>query len=157
MIRPIPACLPPFVKRFEGFVPKAALDPDGFLTIGFGHKITGADPDSLRTEAISEAQASDLLLHDLVFDGAEPLCSILSPPTLAKLTDNQYAALVDFTYNEGIGRLLGSTLLRLLDAGQINQVAEQFDRWVYGEVGGQQVVLPGLVTRRKAETELWLS
>ena len=157
MIRPIPACLPPFVKRFEGFVPKAALDPDGFLTVGFGHKITGADPDSYRTEPMSLADADGLLLRDLIIDGAQPLCSVLHPSVLAGLTDNQYAALIDFAYNEGAGRLLGSTLLRLLNDGQTNQVAAQFDRWVYGEVDGREVILPGLIERRKAETELWLS
>ncbi len=157
MTRPVPACLPPFVKRFEGFVPKAALDPAGFLTIGFGHKITGADPDSYRTEPMSLAAADALLLRDLLIDGAQPLCSVLHPSVLASLNDNQYAALIDFTYNEGVGRLVGSTLLRLLNGGQVDHVAAQFDRWIYGDADGREVVLPGLVARRQAETELWLS
>ena len=157
MTRPIPACLPPFVKQFEGFVARASKDPDGYLSIGYGHKITGADPDSFRTEAMSEADADALLLHDLDADGATPLCNVLHPSVLADLTDNQYAALIDFTYNEGIGRLIGSTLLRLLNGGQLDQVAAQFDRWIYGMVDGKEVVLPGLVKRRQAETELWSS
>jgi lysozyme len=149
--------LPPFVKRFEGFVPKAAPDPTGFLTIGFGHKITGADPDSYRTHPMTLADADALLLRDLTVDGAQPLCGTLKAGVLASLTDNQYAALIDFTYNEGIGRLVGSTLLRLLNQGPIDQVAAQFDRWIYGDVDGREVVLPGLVARRQAETELWSS
>jgi lysozyme len=149
--------LPLFVKRFEGFVPKAAPDPDGFLTIGFGHKITGADPDTYRTKPMALADADALLLRDLLIDGAQPLCSVLHPSVLASLNDNQYAALIDFTYNEGIGRLLKSMLLRLLNQGQIDQVATQFDRWIYGEVGGHEEVLEGLVERRQAETELWSS
>jgi lysozyme len=149
--------LPPFVKRFEGFVPKAQPDPAGFLTIGFGHKITGADPDSYRTEPMALADADALLLHDLNADGAVPVCRLLDPPVLARLTDNQYAALVDFTYNEGIGRVVGSKLFRLLNVGQLDQVAAEFGRWIYGDVAGREVVMPGLVARRQAETELWLS
>lgn len=69
------------------------------------------------------------------------------------LNDNQKAALVDFAYNVGEGNLHGSTLLRLLNAGDYAGAANEFLRW--NRAGG--VVLNGLITRRRVEQHIFTS
>ena len=63
------------------------------------------------------------------------------------MTQGQYDALVDFTFNLGATNFSGSTLLALLNAGNYDGAAEQFERWHH--VGGQDCA--GLFRRRAAE------
>nr|WP_167855663.1 lysozyme [Hymenobacter fodinae] len=72
-----------------------------------------------------------------------------------RLTDNQFAALVIFAFNVGVGSFKSSTLLRMLNQGHYNQVPRQLLRWNKGRVGGKLVVIPGLTNRRNAEIDLW--
>ena len=70
------------------------------------------------------------------------------------VTDNQLIALSSLSYNIGIGAFRNSTLLKLLNAGaNKNDVAKQFDRWIYAD--GKK--LDVLVKRRNAEKQLFLS
>ena len=68
-----------------------------------------------------------------------------------RLTQHQFDALVDFTFNEGMGNLASSTLLKLINAKNFADADEQFERWVFGKVNGVSTKLPGLITRRAAE------
>jgi lysozyme len=61
--------------------------------------------------------------------------------------------LVSFAFNVGIGAFNGSTLLKLLNQGEVHQVPIQLMRWT--KAGGKE--LTGLVVRRKAEADLWNS
>jgi lysozyme len=153
-MRPIPAASLGLLQRFEGFKATRNTDPAGNEQIGYGHLLHAGDP--LWDATISEAEAEKLALQDLAEVAVEltaPLGTIVNT-----LTDNQYAALLDFTYNEGIGRLYGSTLLADLRTGNLADVPRQLKRWVYGRgADGQEVELPGLVTRRQVEADLWLS
>ena len=67
------------------------------------------------------------------------------------LNDNQFSALVSFTYNCGVGALQNSTLLKVLNQGKYEQVPAQLMRWV--NAGGKRY--EGLVRRRKAEGALF--
>jgi len=67
------------------------------------------------------------------------------------LTQDQFDALVSFTFNLGAGALKTSTLRTLLNQGQYNEVPAQLLRW--NKVKG--VVTAGLIRRRKAEGALW--
>jgi hypothetical protein len=69
------------------------------------------------------------------------------------LTQNEYDALVSFTYNAGGGNLAKSTLLRKLNAGDYDGAAAEFDKWVSSK--GQR--LNGLIRRRNAEEALFRS
>ncbi len=91
---------------------------------------------------ITQEQASALLLQD-VASAVAAVNRLVTVP----LTQNQFDALVDFTFNSGQGNLASSTLLRELNAGNTAGAAAQFLVWVYA--GG--VKLPGLVKRRQAE------
>ncbi|MHB8704617.1 MAG: lysozyme [Candidatus Tyrphobacter sp.] len=112
-------------------------------TIGFGHT-GGVTPG----ETITQEQADAFLAGDLerFESGVNDLCAI-------SLNSNQFSALVSFAYNLGLGALAGSTLMRLVNAGNFKEAAAQFSHWVWAD--GQ--VLPGLVTRRAAEAALFLT
>ena len=73
-------------------------------------------------------------------------------PVLATEPEGRLAAIVDFTFNLGGGRLQTSTLRRRVNQRDWAAAAMELRRWVYG--GGR--VLPGLVARREAEVPLIL-
>ena len=137
-------------KRFEGFhrVPKhdpgrahPYVCPAGYWTIGYGHLCDPKHP------PITEAEAERYLAEDLKIALAATLRFC---PVLATEPEGRLAAIVDFTFNLGAGRLQTSTLRRRVNQRDWEAVATELRRWVYG--GGK--VLPGLVMRREAEIEL---
>ncbi|PRG79816.1 glycoside hydrolase [Burkholderia multivorans] len=137
-------------KRFEGFhrVPKTDpgrahpyICPAGYWTIGYGHL---CDATHL---PITEAEAEVYLARDLQMALAATLRYC---PVLATETEGRLAAIVDFTFNLGAGRLQTSTLRRRVNQRDWAAAATELRRWVYG--GGK--VLPGLVARREAEARM---
>lgn len=132
---------------------KAYHDPAGRLTVGLGHLCTALDHYVLGS-IITLEHAHDLYLADVSAAAAQVLHLVKVP-----LNDNQFAALIDFTFNEGSGRLMSSTLLRVLNQGNYTAAATHFAEWNKGvnPHTGQLEVLPGLVTRRAKEAELFLA
>jgi lysozyme len=129
------------IKRWEGCRTNAYLCPANVWTIGYGHTKT-AKPGMM----ISHSQADVLLLEDLKrFE--EAVRRLVTVP----LNQNQFDALVSFTFNVGIGAFEKSTLLKLLNTGNYSNAATQFIKWVRA---GKQV-LPGLVARREDEYQLF--
>ena len=139
-------------KRFEGFcrVPKSDpgrahpyICPAGYWTVGYGRL---CDPKHL---PITEAEGEAYLAHDL----ETALVSTLRYcPVLAAEPECRLAAIVDFTFNLGAGRLQTSTLRRRVNQRDWHEAASELSRWVCG--GGR--VLPGLIARRKSEARLLL-
>jgi GH24 family phage-related lysozyme (muramidase) len=130
------------LKSFEGLRLDAYIDAVGVLTIGYG-TTTGVTP-GMR---ITEAEAEAFLKRDLAkFEAA------IANLVKVSLNDDQFSALVTFTYNVGEYALANSTLLRLLNQGDLQGAADQFLRWNRGDNGE----LPGLTRRRKAERSLFL-
>jgi lysozyme len=135
------------VQEFEGCKLEAYPDPGTGgepFTIGWGSTGPDIGPGTVWTQEEADARFLDDLTK--FGDGVDRLVRV-------PLTDNQFAALVSFAYNVGLGALAGSTLLRKLNAGDYEGAADQFPRWSKG--GGR--VLPGLVRRRAAERDLFLS
>ena len=128
------------IKRFEGLHLRAC--PAQVWTIGYGH--TGAVREG---QVIDESEAQQLLLADLA--GAE---KAVRRHVRVPLDDDQFSALVSFTFNLGEGNLRSSTLLRKLNAGDYDAVPSELARWV--KAGGR--TLAGLVRRRAAEGELFM-
>ena len=145
---PVPQAAVELAKRFEGFhrVPKndpfrrahPYICPAGFWTVGYGHLCKPDHP------PITEADAEVYLSQDLM---AALAASLRSCPVLATEHEGKLAAIVDFTFNLGAGRLQTSTLRRRINQSNWSCAATELRRWIYG--GG--VVLPGLVVRREAE------
>jgi lysozyme len=71
-------------------------------------------------------------------------------PVLATEPEGRLAAIVDFTFNLGAGRLQTSTLRRRVNQRDWIAAGQELRRWVYG--GGR--VLPRLLARREAEAHL---
>ena len=138
-------------KRFEGFhrVPKSDpllrahpyVCPAGYWTIGWGHLCPPDHP------PVTEAEAESYLAADL----AVALTATLRYcPVLLNQPENRLAAMVDFTFNLGAGRLQTSTLRRRINQTDWAGAELELRKWVHG--GGR--VLPGLVARRQAEIAL---
>ncbi|MEO0352603.1 MAG: lysozyme [Cyanobacteria bacterium P01_A01_bin.15] len=130
------------IKSFEGLRLKAYQDAVGVWTIGYG-TTRGVRPG----QEISEAQAEALLKSDLNRFERD-----VSQAVRVSINDNQFSALVSFTYNVGSGALRSSTLLRKLNSRDIYGAANEFPRW--NRAGGR--VLAGLTRRRNAERALFL-
>jgi lysozyme len=125
-------------RRFEGLRLAAYKDGAGVWTIGYGH--TG--PDVVAGLTIGEPEAETLLRADL-----QRAIACVNEHVKAPLTQGQFDAMVDFTFNLGVGAFEGSTLLRLVNRGEFALALRQFGLWVHA--GGE--VEPGLVQRRAAE------
>ncbi len=131
------------LKQSEGFRNTTYLDAAGYPTIGYGHRLVHPE---CYPQGITEAQASIILEWD--FREAENAIERL---VKVPLSQGQFDALVDFTFNLGSGTLAGSTLLRDLNAGQYDAAAHQLLRWDHA---GNEAVA-GLKARREAEFRLW--
>lgn len=136
----------PLVQRFEGCRLQAYPDPatgGDPWTIGWGQ--TG--PDIVPGLVWTQAQADEALRRELALFGER-----VDALVLVHLEPHEMAALASFAYNCGIGNLRGSTLLRLLNAGDRKGAANQFLRW--NRAAGK--VMRGLTIRRAAERALFL-
>jgi len=112
------------IKQWEGLRLNAYQDSVGVWTIGYGHTSASGKP----------------YVH-------EGLNAVKVP-----LTDNQFAALVSFTYNVGAGALRRSTLLKKLNKGDYDGVPAELMKWT--RAGSKK--LKGLENRRAAEAGLWV-
>lgn len=131
------------IKKFEGCRLKVYKCAAGVPTIGYGHT------KNVRPFMVITQQEADELFEEDIKEFENAVNTLVKVP----LTQNQYDALVSFTFNLGIGSLQQSTLLKLLNNGDYTGAAEQFKRWVYA---GKYVV-HGLVVRREEEKKLFLT
>jgi lysozyme len=131
------------LKVSEGFRSQTYFDVAGFRTIGFGHRLT---PGEVFPEGVTVNEANDILAHDIAIAEASVKYLVKVP-----LTQGQFDALVDFVFNLGGTRLLGSTLLRLLNAGNVDQAGLELLKWNHAG----QTIVPALTRRRTAEYHLW--
>jgi lysozyme len=132
------------IKQFEGCVLSTYRCSAGVCTIGFGH--TGRDVKPGLT--ITADRAEELLRRDLaVVDAA------LERLITAPLRQHQWDGLASLVFNIGVPAFARSTMLKLLNAGAHAKAGDQFPRW--NRVG--KAVLPGLVKRRAAERDLFLT
>ena len=112
-------------------------------TIGVGHTGGVKPGDTITTE-----QSDAFLRADL--SGAE---AAVNRAVTVALTQGQFDALVSFVFNLGAGAFCGSSLLRMLNAGQHDRAADQFLLWTHA--AGR--ALPGLVKRRTSERIMFLT
>ena len=129
------------IKKFEGCELESYKCAAGVWTIGYGS--TNGVEEGME---ISQERADMLLLEDVeVFE--EAVNKLVEVP----LEQNQFDALVSWTFNLGSTNLQNSTLLKVLNNKDYEGVPSQIKRW--NKAGGE--VLQGLVRRREAEALLF--
>jgi lysozyme len=134
------------IKSFEGCKLVAYPDPGSGgdpWTIGWG--TTGPD---VKKGVVWTQEQADRRFSEHVNEFAEDVWNVLGG---AAVTQNQFDALVSFTYNVGLGNLKASTLLKLHKAGDYAGATKQFIRW--NKAAGK--VMKGLTRRREAEARLY--
>ncbi|WP_235912553.1 glycoside hydrolase family protein [Velocimicrobium porci] len=136
------------IKQFEGCYLTAYKCPAGVWTIGYGTtgKVDGKQICS--GMKINKQKAEQLLKKDL-----EQFEKAVSAIVKVPINQNQFDALVSFSYNCGSSALRKSTLLRKLNQKDYKGAAEEFLKW--NKAGGK--VLAGLARRREAERKLFLA
>ncbi len=133
------------IKKFEGCKLESYKCAAGVWTIGFG-STSGV----VKGMEISQERADMLLLEDVeVFEEA------VNNLVEVDLEQNQFDALVAWTFNLGSTNLKNSTLLKVLNDKNYEGVPEQIKRWNKATVDGERQVLEGLVRRREAESLLF--
>jgi lysozyme len=134
------------IKQYEGLRLTTYKDAVGIPTIGYGHVENPVPLGGTRT--ISAEAAEQLLREDL-----QRFEHDVNNMLTVEVTQNQFDALVSFTFNLGPANLQSSTLLRKVNSGDFDGAADEFLKW--NHAGGQ--VLAGLTARRNAEKSLFLS
>lgn len=129
------------IKNYEGLHLAPYLCAAKIWTIGYGHTRTVRAGLTITPEQANQMLDDDLRLVE------RAVTRLVTVP----LNDNQFAALVSFAFNVGIGNFEQSTLLRLLNRGWYEQVPAQLTRW--NRTNGE--ALGGLSRRRAAEGRLW--
>jgi lysozyme len=134
-------------RRSEGLRLKAYKCPAEKWTIGYG--ATRYEDGSLVKEGdIITKERAEELLKNLISKFEKSVKRLVQ----VQLNDNQFSALVDFTYNVGVGNFASSTLLKKINTIDFEGASKEFGRWIYSK----GVKLPGLIKRREAEKELFL-
>lgn len=135
-----------FIKSFEGLKLESYKCQSGVWSIGYG--TTG--PDIGPGMRITKERADVLFEEDLTYFENEVTESLK-----VQVNQNEFDALVSFTYNVGATAFRNSTLRRLLnDGAEPPVVAAEFLRWV--KVGDGKPS-EGLKIRRQKEKELFLT
>lgn len=142
-----------FIKQFEGFSSKPYLDSAGVPTIGYGTIMYPSGRKvSMSDQPITEEQGLNCLEFDIQHRVRGISCLVR-----AVVNQNQADALISFAYNEGLGALQTSTLLKLLNSNDVHGAANEFPKWDKAKVDGRMVTVQGLLNRRLAEQRLFLS
>ncbi len=145
------------IKEWEGYKLFMYKDVAGLPTIGVGHLLTRDELSSGQividgvpvayAKGLNDEQVLCLLDQDL-----NPTEKTVNEKVKVRLNQNQFDALVSFTFNTGMQAFADSTLLKVLNKGDYAGVPEQLRRWVHS--GGK--VIEGLVNRRENEIRLWM-
>lgn len=133
-------------RRFEGLRLKSYRCPAMIWTVGYG--ATGADigPGMV----VTREWAENRLQRDL---GVALRQTIKLCPVLLLEPEDRLAAIVDFVFNLGSGRLAASTLRKRINAQEWERAGDELLKWVWG--GGKK--LPGLILRRETERRLLIT
>lgn len=138
-----------FLTHEEGIVLHPYLDANNIPTIGIGctyyengQKVKMIDPSITKDRAIS------------LFKRLLPTYELgVYSVTRDDINQNQFNALVSFTYNEGVNAFKNSTLLKLINKNpDDNNISHEFLQWT--RVGTKQEVLKD---RRIREAQLYFT
>jgi lysozyme len=135
------------IKKFEGCKLRAYKCPAGLWTIGYGNTFYEDGTKVKQGDVITQQQAENYF-NAIVDDFAKKVDALVK----SNVSENNFSALVSFTFNVGIGNFQRSTLLRKVNANPKDAtIPAEFRKWV--RANGE--VLKGLVRRREAEAKLY--
>ena len=138
------------IKKYESLSLKPYLCPAKIPTIGYGNTYyEDGTKVKMTDKPITKERAESLFFITLFgFEIA------VNKYVYSKINQNQFDALVSFSYNVGITNFKVSTLLKKVNLNPIDKdIAYQFSRWNRSK--GK--VLNGLTRRRKEESNLYFS
>jgi lysozyme len=137
------------IKSFEGLKLNAYKCSAGVATIGFGSTFYPDFKPVKMGDKLKNIQEAEELLKVTLIEFEKNVSALFYNVILKQ---NQFDALVSFAFNLGTGALAGSTLFRKIKINTNDQtIALEFAKWV--NAGGKK--LPGLIRRRKAESDLY--
>lgn len=137
------------IKQFESFRAAPYLCSAGVPTIGYG---TTVYPNGIKVK-LSDQKITQQLAETFLQHHVNAIEKDVSRLVKVTLSQNQFDALMSFVYNVGLGAFRDSTLLKLLNAGDIDGASKQFERW--NKANGK--IVDGLTNRRNAEKALFLA
>jgi len=158
------------IKAFEGLrdgdQTSIRLDPylcpAGYWTIGWGHVVLDPHGKQLRGPE-SKQRAREVYPHGISLEEAAGLlgddlrrfAAGVFRAVKVEINDNQFCAIVSLAFNIGFGAFSRSTLLKIVNRGEMSKVPEQFMLWNKITIDGVTKESIGLTRRRKAEVMLW--
>ncbi len=129
------------IKKFEGCRLESYLCSANVLTIGYGHTSGVKEGDTITQEVAEQLLEDDIKEFELYVE----------EEVTVPLSQNQFDALVAWTFNLGVGNLRSSTMLKVLNQAKFEQVGSEMRRW--NKAAGK--TLEGLIRRREAESLLF--
>lgn len=137
------------IQSFESCKLTAYEDVIGVWTIGWGNTYYENGKPVKKGDKITQEKA-DLLFKNVLATFEDRVSKLIT----SNINQNQFDALVSFAYNNGIGNLKASTLLKKVNFNPNDpEIANQFSRWINS--GGKP--FKGLIRRRKEESELYFT
>ena len=142
------------IKTFEGLKLTAYKDTAGVWTIGYGSTRYHDNKAVKPGDKLTNNEQANALFNNTLTPYEEVVLKYVKVP----LTQNQFDALVSFSYNEGPGALPASSLLKKLNALDYIGAANQFLEWnkITDPHTGKKVQSATLTDRRKMERALFL-
>ena len=159
-MRAVPDVGVALIKKMEIYVPRVyddahpakILQPsdkvDGKLTAAWGH----TSPHLVIGQTVKPEIGTAWLISDLG-DAVGRLYAVIRPDVINDLTDNQWGALISFSFNVGAEK--DWSIWKALNARQFDQIPMHLMQFVNVQIGGVKMKEAGLVARRAAEVALW--
>jgi lysozyme len=138
------------IAQFEGIRLVPYNDVAGNATVGVGHLLHRGPLDGTEVP-VTEVQALSMFSQDIVSRAEVYVDQFVK----VSLNQNQFDALVSFTYNLGVGLLVILLSDSGLNLGQYENVPQHLILYNKARVNGVLTVEPGLVKRRQWEVSLW--
>lgn len=150
-----------FIKGYEGFAPYGAyLSVESFRTVGYGstEKYNLDYYNKHKPFPCSEKLASEIYLERITNEFGNGVWKALQDNGVdSQVTSNQFDAMCSLAYNRGLGGFLNDSTSpwKLIKTNPNDPTIK--DKWQNYAITGSGVELPGLVARRKAETDIYFN
>ena len=136
------------IADFESFVSYPYRDAVGIPTIGFGTTYySDGKKVKMTDKSITRKKAYEILRYQIDTHYADAV----NRYSQVKMTQNQFDALISFTYNVGVYALQKSTLLKYHNQKKFKKASNEFLRWDHA--GSKR--FRGLTIRRASERCLY--